>query len=97
MDHTISAGLLNRINHMPSQAQPIHVVSVDSTSAQAKGIMVELIQVSVQVHRTASQVTDSWKAVEKDYNLVHVANCEGEAHYSAAVSAADTLFSDQRC
>jgi hypothetical protein len=67
---------------MPSQAQSIHVVSVDSTPANAKGIMAGLIKASVPVLRTASQVTNSWKAVEKDYNLVHIANCEGEVHYS---------------
>jgi len=81
---------------MPSQAQPIHIVSVDSTPAKVKGIMGELIKASVPYLRTASQVTNSWKAVEKDYNLVHVANCEGEDHYSASLSAADTFFSNQR-
>jgi hypothetical protein len=81
---------------MPSQAQPIHIVSVDSTPAKVKGIMGELIKASVPYPRTASQVTNSWKAVEKDYNLVHVANCEGEDHYSASLSAADTFFSNQR-
>ncbi|PMD14525.1 hypothetical protein NA56DRAFT_754739 [Hyaloscypha hepaticicola] len=48
---------------MPSQAQPIHAVTVESTPAKAKGIMVGLIKARVP-------------AVEKDYNLVHVANCE---------------------
>jgi hypothetical protein len=44
---------------MPSQAQSIHVVSVDSTPANAKGIMAGLIKASVPVLRTASQVTNS--------------------------------------
>ncbi|KAH8789258.1 hypothetical protein BGZ57DRAFT_111053 [Hyaloscypha finlandica] len=44
---------------MPSQPQPIHVVTVDSTPAKALEVLAGLI-----------------KAVEKDYNLVHVANCE---------------------
>jgi hypothetical protein len=44
---------------MPSQAQPIHVVSVDSTPAQAKGTMLGLIKASVPVLQTASQETNS--------------------------------------
>jgi hypothetical protein len=44
---------------MPSQAQPIHIVSVDSTPAKVKGIMGELIKASVPYLRTASQVTNS--------------------------------------
>jgi hypothetical protein len=44
---------------MPFQAQPIHAVTVESTPAKAKGIMVGLIKASVPVLQTASQVTNS--------------------------------------
>jgi hypothetical protein len=69
---------------MPSQPQPIHVVTVDITPAKAWEFLARLIKVGLMTIRASVPVTNSSKTVEKDYNLVHIANCEGEPHFSLA-------------
>lgn len=81
LGHRICVGSSNRIEKMSSQPQPIHIITVDSTPAKAWEILAGLIKVAAPRLRTLTQVTNFRKAVEKDYNLVHVANCEGKPRY----------------
>jgi hypothetical protein len=66
---------------MASPPQPMYVITVDSTPEKASQILAGLIKVCAITTRVLVPVTNLLKAVEKDYSLVHVANCEGE-HYT---------------